>query len=79
MVGDPESNRLKVAALNLFHPTASPVLREAVFSYCDTASGGRGSRGGGVYESLDTLAPALSLAYREAGIKGEGEIGKLIN
>ncbi len=40
MVGDPESKRLKVAALNLFHPTASPLLRKAVFSYCDTASRG---------------------------------------
>ena len=28
MIGDPESKRLKVAALNLFHPTASPLLRE---------------------------------------------------
>ncbi len=46
MVGDPESNRLKVAALNLFHPTASPLLREAVFSYCDTASEGEGRVGG---------------------------------
>jgi hypothetical protein len=41
MGGDPESNRLKVAALNLFHPTASPLLRKAVFSYCDTASWGK--------------------------------------
>ena len=44
MVGDPESKRLKVAALNLFHPTASPLLRKAVFSYCDTPPGGRGGR-----------------------------------
>jgi hypothetical protein len=42
MVGDPESKRLKVAALNLFHPTASPLFREAVFSYYDTVSMERG-------------------------------------
>jgi hypothetical protein len=41
-VGDPESKRLKVAALNLFHPTASPLFQKAVFSYCETASTGRG-------------------------------------
>ncbi len=38
MVGDPESKRLKVAALNLFHPTAFPFSRKAVFSYYDTVS-----------------------------------------
>ncbi len=42
MVGDPESKGLKVAALNLFYPTASPLLRKAVFSYSDTVSLGRG-------------------------------------
>jgi hypothetical protein len=31
MVGDPESKRLKVAALNLFHPTASPLFQKVVF------------------------------------------------
>jgi len=40
MVGGLESKRLKVAALNLFHPTASPLFRKAVFSYRDTASEG---------------------------------------
>ncbi len=39
-VGDSESKRLKVAALNLFHPTASLLSRIAVFSYCDTVSRG---------------------------------------
>jgi hypothetical protein len=29
--GTPESERLKVTALNLFHPTASPLLREIGF------------------------------------------------
>jgi hypothetical protein len=43
MVGDPESKRLKVAALNLFHPTASPLFRKAVFSYYDTVSEGGGT------------------------------------
>jgi hypothetical protein len=33
MVGDPESKGLKIAALNLFHPTASPFFWKAVFSY----------------------------------------------
>jgi hypothetical protein len=37
-VGDPQSKQLKVAALNLFHPTASPLFRKAVFSYCNTVS-----------------------------------------
>ncbi len=45
MVGDPESKGVKVAALNLFHPTASPLLRKVVFSYCDTASRGEEIRG----------------------------------
>jgi hypothetical protein len=40
MIGDPESKRLKVAALNLFHPTASPLFRKPIFSYCDTVSKG---------------------------------------
>jgi hypothetical protein len=44
MVSNPESKRLKVAALNLFHPTVSPLFRKAVFSYDDTVSKGR--RGG---------------------------------
>ncbi len=38
MVGDPESERLKVAALNPFHPTAFPLSRKAVFLYYDTVS-----------------------------------------
>ena len=40
-VGDPESKQLKVAALNLFRPTAVPLFRKAVFSYYDTVSWGR--------------------------------------
>jgi hypothetical protein len=42
-LGTPESERVMVAALNLFHPTASPLFKKLVFSYYDTASvGGRG-------------------------------------
>jgi hypothetical protein len=44
MVGDAESKRLKVAALNLFHPTASPLFRKAIISYCDTVSEREGNR-----------------------------------
>ncbi len=38
-----ESERVKVTALNLFHPTASPLVQKSVYSYCDTTSydGGR--------------------------------------
>jgi hypothetical protein len=42
MVGDPESKRLKVAALNLSDPITSPLLRQTVFSYCDPVSEGGG-------------------------------------
>ncbi len=31
MLGTPESERLKVAALNLFHPTASPPFQKVAF------------------------------------------------
>jgi hypothetical protein len=48
MVGMPESERLKVTALNLFHPTASPPFQKVNFLYCDTVSkegeGGSGQR-----------------------------------
>ena len=43
MLGISESERLRVTALNLFHPTVSPLSNEVVFSRCDTASPGRGS------------------------------------
>jgi hypothetical protein len=42
MFGDPESKRLKVAALILFHPTASHLSQKGVFLHCDTVSMGRG-------------------------------------
>jgi len=55
-LGTSESERLKVTALNLFHPTVSPPLsEESVFSYCDTVSKGGGracppvGRGGGEF------------------------------
>ena len=41
-VADPELKWVKVAALNLFHPTASPLFQSAFFSYYDTTSWGRG-------------------------------------
>jgi hypothetical protein len=37
VLGDPESKRLKVAALNLFHLTASPLFGKPHFSYSNTA------------------------------------------
>jgi len=37
-LGTFESERLKVTALNLFHPTTSPLFKKSVFPYCDTAS-----------------------------------------
>ncbi len=39
--------RLKVAALNLFHPTVSLPFPKAAFSYCDTASALSSPSGGG--------------------------------
>jgi hypothetical protein len=45
-LGRPESERLKVTALNLFHPTASFLSQKLFFSYCDTVSeGGAVARG----------------------------------
>jgi hypothetical protein len=38
ILGAPESKRLKVTALNLFLPTASPPFQIAGFLYNDTAS-----------------------------------------
>jgi hypothetical protein len=38
----PESERLKVTALNLFHPTAFPLFEKASFTYYDAVSGGEG-------------------------------------
>jgi hypothetical protein len=33
VIGTPEFERLKVTALNLFHPTASPPFKKSVSSY----------------------------------------------
>jgi hypothetical protein len=41
-LGDLGSKRLKVAALKLFHPTASPLFPKGIFLYCDTVSKGGG-------------------------------------
>ena len=46
MLGTPESERLKVTALNLLHPIASPLFKGLVFSYYDTTSEGGGLRWG---------------------------------
>lgn len=46
-VANPESERLRVAALNLFYPTAPPLSRRAVFSYYNTVSQGGGWEGDG--------------------------------
>ena len=54
VVGDLESKRLKVAALNLFHPTASPFCEEPCFHIATQPLDGGGraclpvGRGGGV-------------------------------
>jgi hypothetical protein len=40
MLGTPESERLKVAAPNLFRPTAFPLLQKLVFCCCGTVSRG---------------------------------------
>src|SRR4030042_2286519 len=49
--GTSESERLKVTALNLFHPTASPPFPEnRIFPYCDTVS--KGTRGNFKYLRL---------------------------
>ena len=40
-LGTPESERLKVAALNLFNPTTPPLSKELVSLNCDTTSVGR--------------------------------------
>jgi len=42
MLGTPESERLKVTALNPFHPTVSPIFKKWFFSYYDTTPNGRG-------------------------------------
>jgi hypothetical protein len=69
MVGDPESKRLKVAALNLFHPTASPLFRKAVFSYYNTVSGGRGQGGRIMSDRFSWLEgdPAVMKHYKMNG------------
>jgi hypothetical protein len=44
MISTPESEQLKVAALNLFHPAAPPPFKKSVSSYCDTVSHGERGR-----------------------------------
>jgi hypothetical protein len=38
ILGTPKSERLNVAAPNLFHPTAPPPFKKSVSSYYDTVS-----------------------------------------
>jgi hypothetical protein len=47
MLGTPESERLKVTALNLFHPTAPPPFQEVGFFIITTQSLKGGGGGGG--------------------------------
>jgi hypothetical protein len=77
-----ESQRLKVAALSLFHLTASPpVSQKWVFSFCDTVSdgGGRVRVGGG---HLTLFPPHLDpLLPGECVVKGlleEGQSGSKV-
>jgi hypothetical protein len=44
MLGNPESERLKVTALILFRPTVSPPFEELFFSYYDTTFGKTGGQ-----------------------------------
>jgi hypothetical protein len=44
MLGTPESERLKVTALNLFHPTASPLIENVGFFHIVTQSLGERER-----------------------------------
>jgi len=46
-LGTFEFERIKVTALNLFHPTASPPFLKSVFSYYDTVSWWEGIKGRG--------------------------------
>ena len=45
-LGTSESERLKVTALNLFHPTASPPFPKNRFFHIATQSLGKGGEGG---------------------------------
>jgi hypothetical protein len=48
---DPEVRWLKVSALNLFHPTASPLFRKPVLLYYDKFSRGE-RKGEGIKEGV---------------------------
>ena len=45
-LGTPESERLKVTALNLFHPTASPLFQNVDFFHIATQPLSKGGIGG---------------------------------
>jgi hypothetical protein len=55
MLGTPEPERLKVTALNLFHPTASPPCgKVSLFVLRHNVTAGRGVTIGDSYEVLET-------------------------
>jgi hypothetical protein len=54
ILGTSESELLRVTALNLFHPTASPLSQEVVFLCCDTVSWRRGEGLGIHHRSFPT-------------------------
>ena len=60
MLGTPESEHLKVTALNLFHPTASPPLQNVSFFIVTQPLDGGGLRRGWQSEfGLDLVPPPL--------------------
>ena len=65
-LGTPESERLKVTALNLFHPTASPLFQKVGFFHIATQSLVGGDEGEGD-KSYSSPSPPPS------PIKGEGD------
>ena len=66
--GTSESERLKVTALNLFHPTASPPFQKVAFSYYDTVSKE------GWCEKIETIGrSAISSKFYNCGcLEGKG-------
>jgi hypothetical protein len=57
VLGTPGSERLKVAALNLFHPTASPPFQKAVFHITTQSPRREGMKGRGNLKGLNLVHP----------------------
>jgi len=81
-LGTAESERLKVTALNLFHPTASLPSQKWVSSYCNQSPKGEGRGGGDIrvirYHSLISFLSFLyltRLATALAALSGVGKFG----